>query len=119
MYYIKASNDGKESVAEYHLARREFRKPLVRVHVRIIELKDDGILPKKAYDNYQSSLLTTANDYQLTLNMWGDGMGGLQRQANEMAFLAAKANAFADELQNEKVVELLDEMIKDAVGDDG
>jgi predicted RNA-binding Zn-ribbon protein involved in translation (DUF1610 family) len=121
IYYSKASNQGKESLASYHLARREFRKALVRVHVRMIELKDDGVLPKKAHDNYQSSLLTTANDYQLTLNMWGDGMGagGLQRQANEMAFLAAKANAFADELQNEKVVELLDELIKNAVGDDG
>ena len=121
IYYSKAWNKGQESLAAYHLARREFRKALVRVHVRIIELKDDGVLPKKAHDNYQSSLLTTANDYQLTLNMWGDGMGagGLQRQANEMAFLAAKANAFADELQNEKVVDLLDEMFKDAVGDDG
>ena len=79
----------------------------MRVHRRVDELVDEGVIQDEHASNYQSNLMTVAEHYLLTKPLWGKDMMGLGSQTAEMDSLANKVNSFVKELRDPDTVELL------------
>ena len=112
LYMAKARGGGHNDVADFHLARRELRKAIVRVHRAVDMLVDNEVVTKQEAKNYQSVLQSMAEEFSLTQNVWGKDMFGLGAQTSVMSIVATQANAFADQLSNPDFVDQIDEKLK-------